>query len=576
MSSSALAAELGGDAHVDLFYFEPSPGGRFVAVGWLTDGAQQGTLSAFDTETGRRVVDTSAILYTEARPGWLPNESGFWLGDRTPEGLHRLRFVPVAEGAAARSEVVLSEELVGPWVGGLTPRISPDGRRALAVAEPHEHTALVTLDLETLEVEPFLPAGWDGDCDGSWIDDETFVARVNSAAPRGRIVAIPVSTSRDASTWREVVPEGDGFMIWAGVVAGRLYVGDLVDVSVRVRVFDLDGTLIETLPLETPGSTPSLDYERAIRPLADAFTFTHETFTRSEVVYLHDPDTGELRLLREARHRLDGVISEQRFATSRDGARVPYFLVHRAELDRGRPQPALVFAYGGFNTSILPSFPTVFVPFIEAGGIFVQASLRGGGEYGRPWHDGGRLEHKRNTFDDLEAVVRALIDDGVSAADRTAFHGLSNGGLTAGAAIVFQPGLWRAVAPLVAVYDVLEMLPPTPETAWVRSIIAEDWGDPTVPEVARSVIEWSPYHNIADGVAYPAVFQVFGAQDGMCRPFQARKFTARLEEANAGDRPIHMRVWRNTGHAPGAHAAEYTAEWLAFVMDQVGLTAAPV
>ncbi len=153
-----------------------------------------------------------------------------------------------------------------------------------------------------------------------------------------------------------------------------------------------------------------------------------------------------------------------------------------------------------------------------------------------------------------------------------AFQGASNGGMLAGAAIAFQPHLWRAVAPCVPIFDIMEMLPLTPETAAVRAIMYEDYGDPTVPEVARSVIQWSPYHNIRDGVSYPAVYQVFGEFDLSCMPFHGRKFTARLEEANAGDRPIHLRVWRNVGH--GTHDPAYNAQWLAFVMDQVGLQAA--
>lgn len=469
--------------------------------------------------------------------------------------------------------MLLSEDLVPPQHGGLTLHVSTDGRRAVAVAEPHEHVALVHVDLDTLAVRPFLPADWDGDCDGTWIDGDTYVARVNGPDSRGRVVAIPADTSTDVATWRELVPESEGCICWAGVVAGRLYVGDLVDVSGRIRVFDLTGTLMQILPLDGPGSVPSLDYERTIRPLSDVFTFTHETFMRSERVLLHDAETGELHELQADRHRLDDVVAEQRFAVSRDGTRVPYTIVHRGDLDLSRPQPALVFAYGGFNTSILPSFPTVFVPFIEAGGIFVQASLRGGGEYGRPWHDGGRLANKVNTFDDLAAVAESMIADGITAADRTAFHGLSNGGMVAGAAVVFQPHLWRVVVPTVAVYDMMDMLPLTPDTAWVRSIVAEDWGDPTDPDNAAVLLTWSPYQHVTDGVDYPAVFQVFGAEDRMCRPFQGRKFTARLEEATSGDRPIHLRVWKGTGHDPGAHAAEYTAEWLSFVMDQVGLAA---
>ncbi|MFC9250431.1 prolyl oligopeptidase family serine peptidase [Amycolatopsis thailandensis] len=573
LSAASIAETTGQDGvSIDLFNFTPSPSGRFVAVGWLIDGAQAGTVSVYETGGNEHIVDVDALLYSEALPAWLPDESGFWMNGRNEEGLHSLRFVPVAEDAHERADVILPEELTGTVHAGLTLQISPDARRAVAVTEPHEHIALIHLDLETLEATPFLPEGWSGDCDGGWIDNETYVARENGSAPRGRAVAIPVATSRDTSTWRELVPEGDGFMVWAGVVSERLYVGDLVDVSSRVRSFELDGTLVETFPLETPGSVPSLNYQRAIR-LTDVLTFTHETFTSSESFVLHDPKTGKLERFRESAHRLDDVVAEQRFATSHDGVRVPYFMIHKKALDLSKPQPTLVYAYGGFNTAVLPEFPTVFVPFIEAGGIFVQASLRGGSEYGRAWHDGGRQENKVNTFRDLEAVVETLITDGVTTSELSAFHGLSNGGLTAGSAIVFQPHLWRVVVPMVALYDMLEPMPVVPENAWIRAIFQEDWGNPEEPEIARRTFAWSPYHNIKDDVAYPAVFQVFGAEDTACKPFHGRKFTARLGEASSSGHPIHLRVWPDTGHQPSVQADEYGAEWLAFVMDQLGMTA---
>lgn len=573
--SKRLIAERNGGGNVFMTWLEPSPKGRFVAVCWGADGDMLGQWSVYETATGRHIIDIPALNYTGARTSWLPDESGFWLGGRTAEGLHCLRFVPVTEGTAERPEVVLSEQLVAARHSGLTLQISPDGRRGVVVTEPHEHVALVHLDLATLEATAFLPDGFEGECDGSWIDGGTYAARVNNGVPRGRVVAIPAATSRDMATWRELVPEGDGFIGWAGIVAGRLYVGELVDVSLRVRIFDLNGTLIDTLPLENPGSSPSMVVERAVRP-ADVFVFSHGTFTRSAVTLIHDPDTGELRPTSEAKNRLDNVVAEQRFATSRDGTRIPYFIVRRKDIDPNQAQPTLVHAYGGFNIAMLPSFPTNFVPFIEAGGIFVQASLRGGAEYGKAWHDGGRLFNKQNTFDDLEAVAETLIAEGVSTPDRMAFMGGSNGGLLAGAAIVFQPHLWRAVVPTVPIYDIMEMLPLTAATAGVRAIMYEDYGDTTVPEVARSVFTWSPYHNVKDGVEYPAVYQVFGEQDVGCMPFHGRKLTARLDEANAGDRPIHLRVWRDTGHgvADPAASAQWNGEWLAFVMDQIGMTAA--
>ena len=574
VSRSALAASVGG-GDIMLVFMEPSPHGRFVAIAWGANGDMMGKWQVVETATARLVLETPAIMYSGARPGWLPDESGFWLGGRTAEGAHQLRFVPVAEGAAARSEITLSGDLVAARHSGLTLQVAPGGRRGVVVTEPHEHVALVHLDLDTLEPTPFLPAHFEGECDGTWIDDATYVARVNDGEPRGRVVAIPAATSRDISTWRELVPAGDGFIGWAGVIGRRLYVGDLVDVSLRVRVFDLDGRLVDTLPLESPGSSMSMFSERAVRP-NERFVLTHTTFTRSNVTFVHDPATGVLRQLGQALHRLDDVVAERRFATSRDGTRIPYFVVRRRALDLARPRPTLVHAYGGFNLSLLPVFPGNFVPFIEAGGVFVQACLRGGAEYGKAWHEAGRLAHKQNTFDDLAAVAEALIDDGVATPDVLAFQGGSNGGLLAGVAAVQQPQLWRAVVAVVPIFDMMEPLPPTPALAPVRAIFFEDYGDPNKPEDAPAIRAWSPYHNIADGTAYPAVYQVFGEQDMGCMPFHGRKFTARLDEASTSGRPVHLRVWRDMGHNPGVSdkAASYQAEWLAFVMDQIGLKAA--
>lgn len=573
--SNQAVSEANGGGNVMFAFAEPSPGGRFVALAWGVDGDMMGQWSVYETATARHILDTPGILYSGARPGWLPDESGFWMNGRTAEGRHLLRFVPVAEGAAERNEVLLSEDLVAAKHSGLTLQVSPDGRRGVVVTEPHEHVALVHLDLETLAATPFLPEGFEGECDGSWVDGETYIARVNNGIPRGRVVAISASTSRDMESWRELVPESEGFIGWAGVVGARLYVGDLVDVSLRVRVFDLDGGLVQTLPLENPGSSQSMQSERAVRP-TDVFVLTHTTFTRSSVLFVHEPQTGELRQVGEAKHALDDAVAERRFAASRDGTLIPYFIVRRRDVDTEAPQPALVYAYGGFNLSQLPAFPATHVPFIEAGGIFVQASLRGGGEYGKAWHDGGRLLDKQNTFDDLAAVAEALIAEGVSVPDKLTFMGGSNGGLLAGVAIVQQPHLWRTVVATVPIFDLMEPLPDTPTLAGVRAIFFEDYGDPTVPEHAASIRSWSPYHNVRDEVDYPAVFQVFGEKDLGCMPFHGRKFTARLDEANKGSNPIHLRVWRDTGHGTTdpTDTAKWNAEWIAFAMDRVGLNAA--
>ncbi len=559
----------GGKAMIS--WLEVSPKGTYLAFCFGLDGDMAGAWSIWDVAAKRHIKDIPALAYTGARHGWLPDESGFWLDGRNSEGLHELRFVPVAPGAAERAAVVFPESLVEAKHSGLTAQVSPNGKRAILVTEPHEHVALAVLDLTSGEATPFLPEGWTGEFDGTWIDDETYLARMVGDAPRGRVAAIPVATSRDPKTWRSVVPEGEGFMSWAGVIGGRLYVGDLADVSLRIRVFDLEGHLEKTLPLESPGSSPSLFIERAVRP-TEALAFSHATFTRSPVWFAVDPDNLDVRQMTEPTQRLEGVVVEPRFATSTGGARIPYFVVKRGDVGAG-PLPTIFYGYGGFNVALLPSFPSAYAPFIEAGGVYVHCCLRGGAEYGKGWHDAGRLKNKQNTFDDLYAIAEQVIADGLSKPDLMAIHGGSNGGLLAAAAVVQRPDLWRASVPQVPIMDMLEPLPVIAENAGIRAIFYEDYGDPQNPDDAASIFKWSPYHNVRKGLAYPAVFQVFGEKDLGCLPHHGRRFTARLRDSTTSDRPIHLRVWRDTGHgsADPDIAAQQAAELLCFLMKELGM-----
>jgi prolyl oligopeptidase len=207
--------------------------------------------------------------------------------------------------------------------------------------------------------------------------------------------------------------------------------------------------------------------------------------------------------------------------------------------------------------------------------VYIHSNLRGGAQFGREWYNAGRLHNKQNTFDDLFAVAEDVITVGIASADRLAFKGDSNGGLLAGVAIVQRPDLWRVVVPGIPPLDMMETLPDDElTTPGTRAIFAEDYGDPTNPSDAPVSYAYSPYHNIRDDVDYPAVLQLFGERDFGCRPFNGRKFTARLQAATTSDRPVLLRVWRNTGHGPREPeiAARWHAEWLGFVMYHLGMT----
>ncbi|MDT9600202.1 prolyl oligopeptidase family serine peptidase [Sphingosinicella rhizophila] len=199
--------------------------------------------------------------------------------------------------------------------------------------------------------------------------------------------------------------------------------------------------------------------------------------------------------------------------------------------------------------------------------------MRGGGEYGRDWYEAGKLENKHKVFEDLFAIAENLIARGEATPETLAMNGLSNGGLLAGAAIAHRPDLWRVVVPQVPLFDLMEGWPLTPDYAMIRAVAYEDYGNTEKPEEARMVFAWSPYQNLKDDTAYPAVFQIFGETDAGCLPFHGRKFTAALQHANTSDRPILYHLWKGVGHQPldPEISASYYAEWLCFVMDQLGM-----
>lgn len=559
-----------------VYWFEPSPNGEFVAMAVCANGAMVGTWHIIETASGRPLpVTVPAIAYTGAVPGWLPDGSGFYHNERDPSGRHRFVFVPVKAGTPAREPVTFEFADVPANVSGLTPEVSPDGRWVIGLAGPHERIAYVIGDTRSGEWRRFLPPGYEGECGGAWLDGHTYLARAHSDdVPRGRIVAIPVATSRDAATWRELEPAGERVLRAIGVYEGRIAVAEVLHCSARFRTLDLEGKDERIVPLEGPGNSMIAFIMRRF-DRSEVLTLDYQTFTRPTSIYRYDVAADRMTPIKKPGQDLPGIAVTQRFARSLDGTRVPYFLVHQTDLTFDQPRPALLTGYGGFNAALMPTFLAHLTPFIEAGGVLVHANLRGGAEYGKHWHEAGRLACKWNVFLDLFAVAEQVIADGITRPDRFAMSGASNGGLLAGVAIVHRPELWRVVVPVVPLFDQMEPLVGGPEMDPVRSIFHEDYGDPANPAMAKVLYSYSPYHNIREGVAYPAVFQVFGEKDLGCQPFQGRKFTARLQEANTSPHPILLRVWRNTGHgAMGDTGQLQAAEWVGFVMRELGMRVA--
>jgi prolyl oligopeptidase len=359
-------------------------------------------------------------------------------------------------------------------------------------------------------------------------------------APNGRVVRIhPERPAPDA--WVTIVPEGAEPLQEVVTGGGRLFTTSLVDVTTRVRSFALDGSDGRDIVLPGLGTAEGFDAE------ADAthvfFTFT--SFTAPSSVWRMKVATGELELFEAPALPFDPSQFEthQQFATSKDGTRIPMFIVHKRGLLLDGRNPTLVYGYGGFNITLVPQFSAARMAFLEQGGVFVQANLRGGGEYGEAWHQAGMKTRKQNVFDDAIACTEWLIAQRYTAPDRLAIQGGSNGGLLVGALMTQRPDLFAVALPAVGVMDMLRFHHFTIGWNWIA-----DYGSSADPDEYRALMAYSPLHNLRDGVQYPATLVTTGDHDDRVVPAHSFKFAARLQAAQAGPAPVLIRVETQSGH----------------------------
>lgn len=550
-------------------WISPSPDGRVLAVGVCTDGSEQNTVRLVDVATGAALPGAPAQTLMDNWTGgvhWLPDSSGFFFA-----GIDG-RAVDLSQRVWLHRDGTTTEVAV-PWLPGSDYRmvvVSRDGRHAVAVQRLMDPVpvAVARLDGAELTWRPFL-TDVAGSVAGHLLGD-AWVAVTDVGAPRGRLVRIPLD---DPSSWEEVVAESDAVLRSVTPVGDALYLAEFVDTYARVRIVDADGNALGEVPLPGRGALVELPFPMmnlgVARP-SDEFLFAFSTLTSSAGTYRHRPGARDVEVLTEPAVVIDGAVVEDGWATSADGTRVPYHLVHRADVPLDRPQPAMIYAYGGFNAPWVPSFPGVMAAFVDAGGVFVHGHLRGGAEFGRGWWEGGRLAHKQNGYADLYAIAETLIADGVTAPDRLAVTGGSNGGLMAGVAVTQRPDLWAAAIPRVPLLDVIGAC----RDGYGNWVVRLEFGDPDDPDEVRRMAGFSPYHLVEDGVAYPPVFLDSGDTDPRCPPWHARKFAARLQAATAGPAPVLLRIWRDVGHGWATDkevALTENTEWLAFAMKVLGM-----
>jgi prolyl oligopeptidase len=401
-------------------------------------------------------------------------------------------------------------------------------------------------------------------------DGPVFYFRTNNAASRYQVIAIDVNHPQRAS-WRTIIPESDDVLQSVAVINNQFVTEHLHNAHSRVRLYSMDGTYLEDLGLPTLGSVGTVSGERDDKEMFYSFT----SFTYPTTVFRHDFRTGTTSIFRapEVDFDADAYVTRQVFYRSKDGTAIPMFLTYQKDIELDGTNPTYLTAYGGFNISRTPGFSISNTVWLEMGGIYAVANLRGGGEYGEEWHRAGMLDQKQNVFDDFIAGAEFLIEQGYTSPSKLAIAGASNGGLLIGAVLNQRPDLFGVALPAVGVMDMLRFHKFTIGWAWVS-----DYGSSDDPEGFEYLYAYSPYHNIKSGAQYPATMVTTADHDDRVVPGHSFKYAARLQAAQAGSAPTLIRIQTKAGHGggkPTSMVIEEQADRWAFVVKNLGMQIEP-
>jgi len=438
----------------------------------------------------------------------------------------------------------------------------------LSVSEATNGNALSVRDMSAKN-EKFIPLMESFDYEFNVTDnvgDDLFIL-TNYKAPKYRLVKINIHHPEEAA-WTEIIPEKGNVLQSVTFAGGRIVAEYMKDARSEVEVYAYDGTFEYTIVLPGVGSVDSFSGKKED---SVAF-FNYTSFNTPGEIYQYDLNKQESKLYfrPEVQFNPEDFIVKQEFYTSKDGTKVPIFIVYKKGIDLNGENPALLYGYGGFNISLTPSFSSTRMVFIENGGVFALANLRGGGEYGEEWHVAGTKLQKQNVFDDFISAAGYLVASKYTNSSKLAIMGGSNGGLLVGAVTNQRPDLFKVALPAVGVMDMLRFHKFTIGWAW-----AGDYGtSDDSKEMFEYLYGYSPYHNIRQGVTYPAVLVTTADHDDRVVPAHSFKYIARLQEYQAGKLPVLIRIDTKAGHGGGKPTAkiidEYTDVW-SFVFYHLGM-----
>ncbi|MEW5859055.1 MAG: prolyl oligopeptidase family serine peptidase [Cyanobacteriota bacterium] len=549
--------KLSEDGTIALSGIAISEDGNLMAYGLSTSGSDWQEWKVRDVETGEDLSDhLKWIKFSGA--SWTKDNQGFFYSRYDePNETTKLEDVNYYQKlfyhqlGKPQSEDVLVYQRPDQKEWGFSGGVTEDGRYLIISVwkgtDPKNlifYKDLTDPNAEVIELISEFEASY------SFIDNDgsIFWFRTDLDAPRGRAIAIDThnlpSSPGSKEGWQEIIPQAEEVLEGVGLLNNQFVAEYLKDARTQIKIFDLNGSFVREVELPGIGSAGGFGGKRYDTETFYSFT----SFTTPATIYRYDMVSGESTIFRQPKvdFNPDDYKTKQIFYRSKDGTHLPMFITYKKGLQLDGSNPTYLYGYGGFNVSLTPSFSVGNLVWMEMGGVYAVPNLRGGGEYGEEWHQGGTKLNKQNVFDDFIAAAEWLIANGYTTPAKLAIGGGSNGGLLVGACMTQRPDLFGAALPAVGVMDMLRFHKFTIGWAWTS-----DYGSPENPEEFNALYAYSPLHNLKPGTSYPATMITTADHDDRVVPAHSFKFAAALQAAHAGVAPVLIRIETKAGHGAG-------------------------
>lgn len=533
---------------INIDYYKPSRSGKYVAYGLSALGNEMATLYVIDVNKKNNLSDI-ILNCRHSSICWLPDDSGFFytknskVGEvpKNEEHLHQKVYLHIIGDDSQKDELIFGKDR--PKDDKISLSISLDGKYlAINVSSSWTENDIYIYEKETKKITPII-LNIKSKFSLKFLKDKVILYTDYKANNYRLLSSSYDNLFNHIDEWQEFIPETKYLLKSVNITKDKILLEYLMDVCSAVSIFDHTGNEIGEIPLPKYSSIINISTNRE----ESEFFYSINSFTFPSVIYRFDPIKNEYSLFR----KIDNIINsdnyeiKQEWYLSKDNTKVPVFIIHKKNILLNSKNPTILNGYGGFENSITPFFLKSWIPWLERGGVFVIANIRGGGEFGEKWHKDGIKNNKQNSFDDFIYAAKYLISQKYTSSEHLGIFGASNGGLLVSSVAIQQPDLFKAVCSKVPLTDMVRFPLFGIASRWVH-----EYGDPNNKEDLKNILKWSPYHNVRKGVEYPNFLFMTGENDTRVHPLHSRKMTALLQNTNR-DNKIMLYTEFGSGHGHG-------------------------